>query len=52
MIKLLILAWVSWMIFSGLCKTVRRIKAVQTFNAKREAVYFRNEPFLWMRRIV
>jgi hypothetical protein len=52
MIELLVVAWVAWMMVSVLCKIVRRIKAMRTFKAKREAICFRNEPFLWMRRVV
>jgi len=52
MIKLIIIAWVAWMVLNGLSKVVRRIKAARTFNAKREDICFRYEPFLWMRRVV
>jgi hypothetical protein len=52
MMKLLIIAWITWMAFSGLCNIVRRVRAVRTFNAKRETICFRYEPFLWMRRVV
>jgi hypothetical protein len=52
MIKLLIIAWISWLVFSALRTIVRRILATRTFHAKREALHFRNEPFLWMRQVV
>jgi hypothetical protein len=52
MIKLLIIAWVSWMLFTNFCKLVRRVKTMRSFYAKRETICFRYEPFLWMRRVV
>jgi hypothetical protein len=52
MIKLLIIAWISWLVFSALRTIVKRILAARTFHTKREALHFRNEPFLWMRRVV
>jgi hypothetical protein len=52
MIKLLIIAWISWLVFSGLRAIVRRLLATRAFHAKREALHFRSEPFLWMRRVV
>jgi hypothetical protein len=50
--KLLIIAWVSWLTFTNLCKFVRQIKAIRSFYAKRETICFRYEPFLWMRRVL
>ncbi len=52
MIKLILTAWVAWMVFSGLRKIARHIRSTRAFNAKRQAVFFRYEPFLWMRRVV
>lgn len=50
--KLLIFASILLMMFAILSITVRRIRAARAFKAKRRAVYFRQEPFLWMRRIL
>jgi hypothetical protein len=52
MIKLIVIAWISWLVFSALRTIVRRIRATRTFHAKRQTVHFRYEPFLWMRRVV
>lgn len=52
MIKLITITWAAWMILSVFTKVVRRIIAARTFKAKREDICFRNEPFLWMRRVV
>jgi hypothetical protein len=52
MIKLLIIAWISWQVLSALRAIIRRIRATRAFHAKRQAVHFRYEPFLWMRRVV
>lgn len=52
MMKLLIFASILLMMFAILSITVRRIRAARAFKAKRKAVYFRQEPFLWMRRVL
>jgi hypothetical protein len=43
--------WNSWMMFSTLSGTLRYIRTMRAFNAKRQALHFRDEPFLWMRRV-
>ena len=50
--KLLILTSLLLMTFALLSMTVRRIRAMRNFKARRQAVHFRHEPFLWMRRIL
>jgi hypothetical protein len=49
--KLLFIAWVSWLMLTTLYRVVRRVKVMRSFYAKRETICFRYEPFLWMRRI-
>ena len=50
MLKLLFIAWVAGMVLSALSKLAKSVKAMRAFNAKRDDICFRNEPFLWMRR--
>jgi hypothetical protein len=51
MLKMLIISWGSWMMVAMLSKTIRHFRGTRALNAKRQALHFRQEPFLWMRRV-
>jgi hypothetical protein len=51
MLKMLIISWGSWVMVATLSRTIRHFRGTRALNAKRQAPHFRQEPFLWMRRV-